>query len=170
MKTVLAAMFALVCMGAAPASAGEGKGITGPELAAILQAEGYKAKLDKDDGGDPLVRTAMGGVNVNVLFYDCTQGRCGSLQFRVGIDLDKGATAADVGRFNADYRYANAYLDEESDPFLKFDFEVLHTDHAAHVASQLGIWEDVLDAFLDEMGFRDDDDSEGVAAGDRRLQ
>lgn len=152
---------------AAPAAAAEGRGITGPELARILQDAGYQAKLETDSGGDPMIRTGMDGLNVTVFFYDCKDGRCGSLQFNVGLDLEKGTTLEVVNTFNRGYRYASASLDEENDPFLRFDFEVLHTDHAAHVASQVDIWRDVMAAFTRETGFDDEGaDSDGNAAGD----
>lgn len=170
MKKAIGLLWAGLVLGAcAPAvqAADEGRGITGPELVAILQEAGYKARLDKDEDGDPRVHTAMGGVNASVYFYDCEKDRCGSLQFLVGLGLEQGSTPAVVGRYNRDYRYASAYLDEESDPFLKFDFEVLHTRHAAHIASQLDIWEDLLADFLRETGYlKDHAHDDAPAPGD----
>jgi hypothetical protein len=131
--------------------------ISGPELVQALQDAGYKAKLDTDDAGDPLVHTSMNGLDVTVFTYDCQQHRCGSLQLSVGIDLTHGTTAAVVNQFNHDYRYARAFLDEENDPFLRYDFEILNTRHEAYIASQLDSWEQVLGAFTDAVGYRQDD-------------
>lgn len=137
------------------ASAQAGRGITGPEMVALLQAQGYRAKLGVDEEGDPKIDTAMSGVNATVFFYDCEDGRCGALQFRCGLDLEQGASLEVVNRFNRKYRYANAWLDDERDPFLEFDFEVLHARHAEHVGSQVELWVDLLDNFLLDTGFRD---------------
>lgn len=141
---------------AAPLMAAEpGRGITGAEVVSILQAEGYKAKLETDSDGDPIVRTAMQGVTASVLFYDCKDGRCGSLQLRAGLDLSKGVSLETVERFNHGFRYGSAYRDDEQDPFLKYDFEVLHTQHAEHIASQLDMWDALLGEFLNHTGFND---------------
>ena len=131
----------------APAALAAGRGITGPEMVAILQGEGYKAKLEKDSEGDPIIRTQMSGTSVSVLFYDCKEGRCGSLQFMTGQDLPDGTTMAVVNEFNKNFRYGKAHLDEENDPFLQYDFEVLHANHAQHIVSQVELWEDVLGAY-----------------------
>lgn len=151
---IIAALAALWAACAMPAIAADGMGVTGAEVVGILQAQGYRAKLEKDSEGDPLVRTGMSGVNVDLFFYDCADDRCGSLQFRVGLDLEQGSTPATINGFNSGYRYASAYLDEERDPFLQMDFEVLHASHAEHIASHVDLWQEVLDAFLRVTGFR----------------
>lgn len=151
---VFAAMALASMAWASPAWAEEGRGISGPEVVAILQAQGYRAKLGVDEEGDPKIETGMNGVNATVFFYDCDEGRCGALQFRCGVDLEQGSSLEVVNRFNRKYRYANAWLDDEQDPFLEFDFEVLHTRHAEHVGSQIELWVDLLDSFLLDTGFR----------------
>lgn len=143
---------------ATSAAADAGKTITGPEMVRILQDAGYRAKLDKDEDGDPRIETKMSGMNVYVSFYDCKQDRCGSLQFAVALDLADGTTLEAINDFNASYRYVRAHLDDEMDPFLRFDFEVLHTDHTAHIASQIDLWEDVLGAFLKATGSEGEDE------------
>ena len=124
------------------------EGVSGAEVVKVLQDAGYRAQLDKDDDGDPRIVTKMSGATVHVVFYDCAQDRCGSLQLAVALDLDRGFTLEGINRFNSQYRYVRAYLDDEMDPYLQFDFEVLHTANSAHIASQLDLWEDVLGKFL----------------------
>jgi hypothetical protein len=147
---LLAAAIATCATGSALAGT---KGVTGKEVADILQNEGYKAKLETDSVGDPIIRTSMSGVNVNILFYDCKNDRCDSLQFVTGFDLEDGTTNAVINKFNSDYRYAAAYLDDENDPFLRYDFTVDHSDHAEHIISQVGTWEDVLNSFIEATGY-----------------
>lgn len=142
----------------------EGRGITGPEVVRILHDQGYRAQLDKDGEGDPLVRTGLSGLDTVVYFYDCDDGRCGSLKFSVGIDLAEGSSHAVVNGFARQYRYARTFLDDESDPFIEFDFEVLHTHHAAHLASHVAMFEQLLDAFARAVGFRGADDKGAGAA------
>lgn len=74
----------------------------------------------------------------------------------------RGITGAE-NAFNRECRYTRAYLDDERDPFLEYDFEVLHTDHAAHVASQIELREQLLGEFLDATGFRDEAEEDDAA-------
>lgn len=162
-------MWAGVCVASAlcwPAigAAETGGGITGPELVRVLQDAGYKAKLDKDGDGDPRIETSMSGAKVFVHFYDCKQDRCGSLQFLMAMDLKDGSTWEAMNRFNSEYRYGRAHLDDEMDPFLRFDFEVLHTARTEHIVSQIDIWEDVLNTFLKAIRNGGDADSDDAAA------
>lgn len=169
---------AALCLAAALAAvppsapAAEGRGITGPELVDILQEEGYRAKLDTDGEGDPMVSSRMGGLDIFVYFYDCTPAkRCGSLQFSVGLDLADGTTHEVINEFNTSFRYVRAFLDHEMDPFMQYDFEVLHTDHVPFITSQMAMWEDLLDEFTRATGFDEsrtpDDGPEDVPAADR---
>lgn len=138
-------------------------GVSGPEMSRIMQDEGYQAKLTTDGDGDPQIESRMDGMTTYVQFYDCEQGRCGSLQFSVGLDLENGTTAKVVNAFNKQFRYGRVYLDDEQDPFLKFDFEVVHADQARHVASQIETWELLLSEFARATGFRGSADTEGTA-------
>ena len=157
-KTTTAALLlaATLCPAAAVAATGTdaGKRITGEQAARILQDAGYKAEIGKDGAGDPMISTSMGGLNAYLYFYDCEPDGCGSLKLSVGLDLEEGTSLAVVDAFNREHRYVTAFLDEENDPFLHYDFEVLHTRHAEHITSQVAIWEDLLYAFTVAVGYR----------------
>lgn len=149
---------------ALPALADDGRGVTAEETAKILQDLGYRAKLGKDGVGDPMITSAMAGLTIYVYFYDCSEGRCGSLQLSVGLDLDDGTTHAVVNAFNTRYRYGRVYLDNENDPYLQFDFEVLHSNHVEHISSQVEIFERLLGDFARDTGFLGGHDAESPAA------
>jgi len=52
-------------------------------IAALMQDEGYRAKLGKARDGDPMIESAA-GYDFTVQFYQCTEGKdCKSLQFLV---------------------------------------------------------------------------------------
>jgi hypothetical protein len=147
-----ALVLAALCAVLPPSARGaEGKRITGPQLVTILQDLGYRATLDEDGIGEPMVRTGMGGYDVFVYFYECEAAACGSLQFVLGLDLEDGASFAAVDAFNRDKRWARAHLDDERDPFLRMDFEVLHADHRAHIASHVDVWEGLVADFASRM-------------------
>lgn len=139
---------ALAWPATADAALARSGGVSGADVVKVLQDAGYRAQLDKDDDGDPRIVTKMSGATVHVVFYDCAQDRCGSLQLAAALDLERGFSLEGINQFNSQYRYARAYLDDEMDPFLQFDFEVLHTSNSEHIASQLDLWEDVLGRFL----------------------
>ncbi len=151
---LVAGLIAAAMLAAPAKAADEGRRVTGPQVAKLLQDMGYRATVGVDGEGDPKVDTAMGGVNVSVYFYDCVDGACGSLQLSIGLDLDDGTTHAVINAFNRRKRYSHAYLDDENDPFLAYDFEVLHTDFDAHVRSQVDLWESLLADFLVATGYR----------------
>jgi len=91
-------------------------------LIAIIQELGFQAKLEKDDVGDPVILSSSGGVDFRIYFYECKNNkRCKSLHFSVGYDLADGSSLDAVQQWNADKRFASAYLDGESDPFLQMD-------------------------------------------------
>jgi hypothetical protein len=90
----------------------------------LLQREGYKAKLDKDKQGDPLIESAASGAKFHIFFYDCKQGQeCGSLTFHAGYAMEKDKTPAPekVVEYNRGWRYGRAYLDDDKDPNIEFD-------------------------------------------------
>lgn len=151
---------ALAWPAAADAAIARTGGVSGAEVVKVLQDAGYRAQLDTDDDGDPRVVTKMSGATVHVVFYDCERDRCGSLQLVVALDLEQGFTLEGVNRFNSQYRYVRAHLDDEMDPYLQFDFEVLHTAPSEHIASQIALWEDVLGKFLQATS-----DGDGADAG-----
>jgi len=161
-RTSLLALL-LAAMPALPAIANDGRGISAEETATILQDLGYRAKLGKDGVGDPMITSSMAGLTIYVYFYDCSEGRCGSLQLSVGLDLDKGTTHAVVNAFNTRYRYGRVYLDDENDPYLQFDFEVLHTNHVEHIGSQVEIFERLLGDFARDTGFLGGHEAESPA-------
>lgn len=111
---------------AAPAATAGGQ-VSPADPAAIvllLQREGYKARLDKDNEGDPMIHSAASGADFQIIFYDCTDHRdCGSLTFHAGYAMpkDKKPTAEQILDYNAKWRFGRAYLDDEQDPILELD-------------------------------------------------
>ena len=144
----------LACSTAAPAetvSAEDPK-----RLAAIIQELGFQAKLERDDVGDPVIRSSSGGVDFTIYFYDCTSNkRCQSLHFSAGYDLPDGTTLETLQQWNADKRFASAYLDDESDPFLQMDINTEGGVTRENFESSFDLWQTVKGEFEDFIGFHD---------------
>lgn len=146
LTTMAAAMLMLACA-AAPASAQQAAGATTgaeasveaafpdtaylkasePEgIARYLRYLGYRAILEKDPNGDPVIETGMGGFKVMLWFYDCTDGRdCQRLQLQLGVAMEKKLDLETVNAWNRRKRFQTLHLDEENDPILSHDMSTV---------------------------------------------
>jgi hypothetical protein len=126
MKTLLAAALALAA--AAPGLAQDMPGTTllkasdPAKIAGYLNQLGYRAKMTKDDQGDPKIETGMGGYTVRIYFYGCKDNiDCTSLQFQTGIASKSKLSWTQVNGFNKQFRFVQLHLDDEQDPWLYYD-------------------------------------------------
>ncbi|PJE33343.1 hypothetical protein PSM7751_00126 [Pseudooceanicola marinus] len=89
-------------------------------VAAALQALGYKAEMDVDGIGDPLIRSAAEGANYRIYFFGCSDNtNCDSLMFSAGFDLTDGMGVTAINDWNSDAVITRGYLDDEDDPYLE---------------------------------------------------
>lgn len=153
MRQSLAAL--CLALAAPPAGAQSISVADGPEIAAILIAEGYKARLETDNAGDPMIVSGAGGAQFEVFFYDCVAGaRCGSLQFSAGFDMNEPVSLDAVNIWNDRKRYAKMSVDEEGDPFLRYDINLEGGVARESLISSLGVWDSLLGEFVGFIGFR----------------
>jgi hypothetical protein len=119
----LAAASAFVLLAAFEAGAQELVDATDPEkLVAVIQELGYRALLDVDNIGDPVIKSSVGGTDFSILFFGCDEqnhDQCKLLLFKVGYDLDEGTTVDNVNEWNESRVVGRAYLDDEMDPWLE---------------------------------------------------
>jgi Putative bacterial sensory transduction regulator len=128
-------------------------GLTSQEVANILQEKGYKAQVTTDKGGDPMVRSASGGVDFLVLYYECKgRQRCPSIQFYAGFKK-KGITPARIAEWNTKKRFGRAYLDDEFDPRVEMDVDLEHGATTEAVANDMERWVVVLSEFTKFIGW-----------------
>jgi hypothetical protein len=76
---------------AASASYAQNLKASNPEaIADKIRSIGYKANLEKDDLGDPLIVSSTDGSNFQIFFYGCDKGKnCEWLQFYKGYTIEK---------------------------------------------------------------------------------
>lgn len=155
--TLLAAGAALVLAlsAAAPANAGPipNGGVTVEDMVRFLQSKGYKAEIKSGDNGR-YISSASGGINFDVDFYDCNAGRCASVQFQAGFDLDKGMSAAKINEWNRDKRYMKAYIDSSSDPHVGYDVNTSPGRTYEGLADDFSVWISTLPTFATFIGWR----------------
>ena len=124
--TKMATLGSILLLGLAFSAGAQAQTIVSAEnpdaLIEIIRELGFQAKLETDDVGDPVILSSSGGVDFRIYFYECKNNRrCKSLHFSVGYDVADGVSLDAVQQWNADKRFASAYLDNESDPFLQMD-------------------------------------------------
>lgn len=124
MKFGLAALAVPLCLLAAPALAQDAM-VSASNPAGIAQAmrdAGYTADVGLDSVGDPQIKTKLGNWSTTILFYGCSGGKnCDSVQFSTGFDRKRPMKPADALAVALQYRYAALSLDNEGDPYLRWD-------------------------------------------------
>lgn len=93
-------------------------------VAEALKNLGYSAELAKDDHGDPLINTEIGGWQAALLFYECnekTHDGCQSLQFVANFTPEKKFSAEDAVRFNRNTRFASVSLGKDDGVMMTWD-------------------------------------------------
>jgi hypothetical protein len=123
-------------------------------LAALFQLAGMQAKLDKDAVGDPMISSAASGANFDLYFYDCKDGKnCSSVQFDACFDMVDGVKLDVINSWNYDMRYGKASVDENLDPCLKMDIQMLGGIPAANFSAALDTWATMLGRFVTKIGY-----------------
>jgi hypothetical protein len=118
------------------------------ELVAIIQKLGFQGKLEKDNAGDPVIRSSSSGADFSIYFYDCTNNeRCQSLHFTAGYDLPDGTSLDAMQQWNAEKRFASAYLDDESDPYLQMDINTEGGITQENFEKSLDLWQSLKGEF-----------------------
>ncbi len=144
----IAFCFAALCAMPAAAVTYSSEGVTAAEVAAVLKDRGLDAEISTDDWGDPLIKTSSSDRSWYILFYNCNaRARCASLQFRVGLDLASGTSYARCNEWNETKRYARCMLDDEMDPYLKWDLEAVNGFTTEALGFSIDQWVIILPGF-----------------------
>lgn len=130
------------------------RGLTGEDLQSILQEAGYRAELTEDSTGDPLIRTGLDGTDVNIWFYNCSDGTCNNIRFTVGLNLTNGTTLERVNEYNEGYIFGTVTMDDENDPWLRLTHNVADGVTAENLEYVVGRYEAALRTFKDHFNFR----------------
>jgi hypothetical protein len=127
MRRILGLSLALAASFAA-AGAAHAQTVTAKEPSSIvdvLQKNGYRAELTKDESGDPMIRSASSGTNFIILFYGCTANRnCATVQFYAGFTEPKSASIDSLNTWNANNRFGRAYLSDKGAARLEMDVDL----------------------------------------------
>ena len=156
----VAALALLAAVAAPPARADEAQAdYSGEDIVRILHDNGYKALLETDKQGDPMIRSAAAGSRYTVYFYDCTADeprRCKALSFFLTwTNTQLKLTLDEVNEFSNRFRTPKMTLRDEVIAF-QVNLPVAATA-PAHIVSLLTLWERSLanaDRFFTEVAAR----------------
>jgi len=124
---------------------------TDPEaLVSVFQDLGYRAKLDVDSAGDPIIYSSVGGTDYALQFFGCsddTNDQCTLLLFKVGYDLAEGTTFEAVNAWNHDNIVGQAHLDDVNDPWLSWAVNMHGGVSRKNFEDSIDWWEVIVSDF-----------------------
>jgi hypothetical protein len=152
MKRIILAGLAVAALGLFPnvsvAKDLPSGGMTVDEVAAWLQAGGYKADVQSNKDGSKTVASSTDGTGFFVDMYDCKGApRCTSIQFSVGFDTKGAWNATKMNEWNADNRWAKAYVDSKDDPWIEMDVDLSPGGTSENLSDEFAVWRDMVVSF-----------------------
>ncbi|AZV76600.1 YbjN domain-containing protein [Parasedimentitalea marina] len=117
-KLAVAAAFALPSLASA-----ENLVASDPDtLLEFFVEEGGDVERTVDNAGDPKLKVEYYGSDFVLYFYDCTDNTdCKSIQFFSGYKTEGGVRKSKVNSWNADNRFARAYISESGSARIEHD-------------------------------------------------
>lgn len=126
------------------------------KLVSIIRSLGYRAELETDNVGDPLIRSSVGGTRFAIIFYGCdeaTHDNCKLLLYKVGYDLTDGIDLEVVNQWNATELVGRAYRDDVNDPWLEMSWNLSGGVSALNFESTFEWWEASVGRFERHIDF-----------------
>lgn len=106
---------------------------------------GYKAKLQIDNEGDPLIESAAAGYNFDTLFYGCVETKsCDSLQFRVTFVKEPENTLELANKWNVRRRFSQMSVTDDGRLVVSWDVDTVGGLNSKNFADVLATWESIL--------------------------
>ncbi|MXO48586.1 hypothetical protein GRI69_09980 [Erythrobacter vulgaris] len=121
------------------------------QIAAILESEGYQAKLigEKDDR---YIKTGMSGYNFLILPFDCDDAgeNCKSVQFYIAFATETEPTLEAMNTYASRNRFGRIYLDDDRDPVIEMDIDLEAGGMPKELfMDNLAYWEAIMVAFAE---------------------
>jgi hypothetical protein len=127
---------------------------TNPEkLVRVLQSAGYRAQLDVDSVGDPLIKGSLSRSNYSIFFYGCTNNKdCRDVIFttayRVSVSLSL------MNEWNKQKRYTRAYQDNDGEAVLEMTVNLYQGVSRENFLDSVDWWQRYLEDFEKHINFR----------------
>ena len=123
-------------------------------LVSIIQNLGYRARLEVDGDGDPMIRSSVGGTEFALVFYGCSDShdQCQILLFKAGYELKRKVGLDLINEWNATRLFGRAYLDDVDDPWLELVLNVRGGVTREQFEKTFEWWESSVGEFEKEIG------------------
>lgn len=155
-KSILtSAALALTLTAGTHAVAGTSVSATYPDsIVNALQDMGYKADIDIDDYGDPIIFSAAVGATLVIEFYVCDDGaNCRDLHLTAGFDMPDGMSLSSMNDWNLNKRIGQAFLDEEKDPIIQHYMVNVDGMSRESFETTFEYWVETVEEFTDFIGW-----------------
>lgn len=114
-------------------------------VADAMVAEGYRAKIDVDNQGDPAIASAASGYNFDVLFYGCVNHKgCDSLQFRATFEKNESSDVVQMNKWNRDRRFSQMAVRDDGTIILSYDLSTIGGVTRSNFADVVSWWSTIL--------------------------
>lgn len=123
-------------------------------IQSAMLAEGFLAKLERTQSGNPLITGKISRTDYWVYFLDCKDGEnCKGVQFHSGYIVNRPIDAAEMNEFNARYRYVRAWLSNEGHPRMQMDLLMRDDGMGPETfATYLDLWRQLVVIWEDQLG------------------
>jgi len=124
-------------------------GITMDDMAFLMSKHGLPTKIEKDSKGREIIKSRVAGINFDVYFYNCENGRCRDIQFAAGWQL-KAVSSDRINAWNTEKRFLRVYWKPGNVMFAEHDLRVAETT-TENIDEALELWPALLEEFKEFM-------------------
>lgn len=112
-----------------------------------LQDAGFRAKLEKDKTGDPMISSEASGYEFEIYFYGCEKGQnCAELQFQTTFMAEADNTPDYANAWNTSKRFIQASVDQQKLQ-LAYDISTVGGVNKANFTDTTQWWAAMLGEF-----------------------
>ena len=117
-------------------------------IVAVMQDEGYRAKLEKDKTGDPKISSQASGHQFEIYFYGCVENKnCKSIQFTAGFSPADDQTPEYANKWNNEKRFIKASITDKKELDLNWDLTTVGGMMKENFVDSLDWWAVMLGEF-----------------------
>lgn len=110
-----------------------------------IMIAGYRAKLEADKAGDPIIKSGANGYDYSVHFYGCKERKaCDSLEFYVGFTDDGKNTLDLANRWNKNKRFVHMAVQDDGVLSVSYDVATIGGINQANFADIMAWWDTML--------------------------
>lgn len=110
-----------------------------------IMLAGYRAKLETDKSGDPVIKSGANGYDYSVHFYGCKENKaCDSLEFYIGFSDDGKNTLDLANRWNKNKRFIHMAVQDSGVLAVSYDVATIGGINPANFADIMAWWDTML--------------------------